>query len=135
MKEVKAIISLPENLTRRFKAPGEDGLEAGIVPGSYLDEHFNEACGALLGETPLSPKLERSLPRNIHEDGREALTKGIEKAHLGPVRLVRALRGLGLAAQVPAFSGSEGIDKLWAKSYLRGYLKALRNVPRAVDKT
>lgn len=119
------VCELPEGATRAFTAPDQEGHKVAVAPDSFLDRNFDEGVEALLGnyKTHANFEIQHDLPR----DCKTVLREGVETRKVSPVRLLSAVRALGLVAQVPARRHeSELVNTLWTRRYIRGYLIALR---------
>lgn len=123
--KIVPVCELPEGATRTFTAPDQEGHKVAVVPGSFLDRNFDEVVEALLGNFKTHANFE--IPHDLPRDCKTALREGVETQKLSPVRLLAAVRALGLAAQVPARRhDSELVNSLWTQRYIRGFLIALR---------
>lgn len=112
--------------SKKFTAPDPQGSIGAVFERSFLDRHFDILVPVLLGDSALPPKLERALPRYFSNNVKHLLNEGLEKSRLGHKNLLRALRDIGLHAEVPFQpEDSDHLKNIWAKRYARGYLKAL----------
>lgn len=123
--KVIPVCEMPEGATRTFTAPDPEGHKVAVVPGSFLDQNFDECVEALLGNFKTHAQFE--IPHNFPRDCKTVLRDGVDTQKISPIRLLSAVRYLGLAAQVPARRhDSELVNSLWTQRYIRGYLLALR---------